>query len=393
VSRLRTGLITAAVRGLTLAFAPARARAPLALVAPRRILILKPCCFGDVVMATAAVAAVQRAFPDAALTLGTGAWSRAAVDSNPRLTAIVNTDPVGVASARATWRAYGALAARLRAEQYDAALVLDRSPLLGLLAWRAGIPFRAGLDSLGRGFALTHRVPCPPQMARNETAWYLDVVHALGVGVDPATPTEFYPTPADTAEAAAALAALGLDAAGALIVALHVGGGSNPGMRLPAKRWAPDRWAAVLTRLLERYPQASVLLLGADSAEDHAAAGQTQAALAPAVTARAHDLVGRFGWGPLGALAARCRLFLGPDTGATHLAVAAGAPVVAVFGPSDPRRYAPWDPTGRSRVVGGQTGGGDLAASAAALSGVSFHESVSVDEVWAAVQAALAASD
>ena len=164
-------------------------------------------------------------------------------------------------------------------------------------------------------------------------------------------------------------------------------------MRLPAKRWAPARWAAVLSRLLERYPQASVLLLGADSAEDHAAAGLVAGRARLRRAARAHDLVGRFGWGPLGALAARCRLFLGPDTGAVHLAVAAGAPVVAVFGPSDPRRYAPWDPTGRSRVVGGQATGGDLAASAAALAGVSFHESVTVDQVWAAVQAALGAAD
>jgi len=66
--------------------------------------------------------------------------------------------------------------------------------------------------------------------------------------------------------------------------------------------------------------------------------------------------------------------------------VAAGAPVVAVFGPSDPRRYAPWDPRGRSRAVGGTAGGVDLAARAAQLAGVAFNEIAPVDEVWAAVQ-------
>ena len=327
-------------------------------------------------MATAAVAAVQRAFPDTALTMATGAWSRPAVDS---------TRASRPSSTRTRWAsrprgpsggALGALARRLRAEQYDAALVLDRSPLLGLLAWRAGIPFRAGLDSLGRGFALTHRVPCPPEMARNETAWYLDVVHALGVGVDPATPTEFYPTPADQEAVAAALGALGLAATDRLLVALHVGGGSNPGMRLPAKRWAPARWAAVLSRLLEALSRgvraAARRRQRRRSRRGRPGAGRAEPAAAlPARTTSS----GRFGWGPLGALAARCRLFLGPDTGAVHLAVAAGAPVVAVFGPSDPRRYAPWDPTGRSRVVGGQATGGDSAASAAALADVSFHES------------------
>jgi ADP-heptose:LPS heptosyltransferase len=155
---------------------------------------------------------------------------------------------------------------------------------------------------------------------------------------------------------------------------------------MPAKRWAPARWAAVLARLLAVYPQAQVLLLGAASADDQAAAAQIRAGMPPEQAGRVYDLTGRFGWGALGAMAGRCRLFLGPDTGAMHLAVAAGAPVVAVFGPSDPRRYAPWDPRGRSRAVGGTAGGVDLAARAAQLAGVAFNEIAPVDEVWAAVQ-------
>lgn len=41
------------------------------------------------------------------------------------------------------------------------------------------------------------------------------------------------------------------------------------------------------------------------------------------------------------ALLAHCQLFLGNDSGMTHLAAAAGAPTVAVFGPSDPTQWAP----------------------------------------------------
>lgn len=40
-------------------------------------------------------------------------------------------------------------------------------------------------------------------------------------------------------------------------------------------------------------------------------------------------------------LAASCAAWLGNDTGTTHLAAAAGAPVVAMFGPSDPASWAP----------------------------------------------------
>jgi len=378
------------MRGLTVAFVPARWRAPRRLRRPRRILVLKPCCFGDVVMATAAIAALQQAYPRARITLAVGAWSRPAVAANPRLAALIDSDPAGTAPIGQTGWAYLALARRLRRARFDAILVLDRSPVLGLLAWLAGAPVRAGLDSLGRGFALTHRVACPPAVARNEVAWYLDVVRALGAPVDAATRTEFYATPAETAAAATALAALGLDPAHPWLVALHTGGGSNPGMQLPAKRWAPDRWAIVLTRLLAAYPQAAVLLLGGPEAQDRAAAAQIRAGLPPPARARVYDRVGCYTWGELGALVARCRVFLGPDTGALHLAVAAGTPVVAVFGPSDPRRYAPWDPSGRSQVVGGRATGVDLAARATALAAVPFHESVDADAVWAAVQQVLA---
>jgi ADP-heptose:LPS heptosyltransferase len=45
------------------------------------------------------------------------------------------------------------------------------------------------------------------------------------------------------------------------------------------------------------------------------------------------------------------RLFIGNDSGAMHLAAAAGAPTIGLFGPSDDRLYAPWGP--RARVVRG----------------------------------------
>jgi ADP-heptose:LPS heptosyltransferase len=42
------------------------------------------------------------------------------------------------------------------------------------------------------------------------------------------------------------------------------------------------------------------------------------------------------------ALVARARLFIGCDTGPMHVAAALGRPVVALFGPADPRRTGPW---------------------------------------------------
>lgn len=43
-------------------------------------------------------------------------------------------------------------------------------------------------------------------------------------------------------------------------------------------------------------------------------------------------------------LAARAALFVGADTGPTHLAAAAGSPTLALFGPTDPARFGPVGP-------------------------------------------------
>jgi heptosyltransferase-2 len=57
------------------------------------------------------------------------------------------------------------------------------------------------------------------------------------------------------------------------------------------------------------------------------------------------SLAGRFGLGTLAAAARRCDLFIGNDSGVTHIAAATGIPVLAVFaGTADPRQWGPLGP-------------------------------------------------
>jgi len=46
----------------------------------------------------------------------------------------------------------------------------------------------------------------------------------------------------------------------------------------------------------------------------------------------------------LAAILSRCRLYVGNDSGVTHLAAAVGVPTVAIFGPTDPDVWAPRGP-------------------------------------------------
>lgn len=325
-SRLRSasiGVITSALRRW---FRPA---VDQSIGDPRAILILKPCCLGDVLLTTPLVAAVRARYPAATITYAVGAWSRPMVATSRHVDATLTLPD------RWTPGALLATARVLRERRFDVVFVPDRSPQLTLLTWLAAIPQRVGLDSAGRGFAYTHRVPVS-SLVMHEADLYRQL--ALAAGLPPAPQRLFFFPSAEAETEAAALIRQHQRSECPLIV-LHPGGGQNPGMTLHRKRWLPERWAAVADQLAARHA-AQVLIVGGPSDQD-AVAAVTQAMSATATT-----LVQQWSWDVLGALLARVDLFLGHDTGMMHLASAVGTPTVAVFGPSDPQIYGPYGADG-----------------------------------------------
>ncbi|HUP28076.1 MAG TPA: glycosyltransferase family 9 protein [Chloroflexia bacterium] len=382
---LRTQAITAAAGLVGLPWRGARSRSkPLSPDdrSLKRVLVIKPCCMGDVLMSTAAVAELREALPGSEISFLVGNYSQPAVENNPRLNSLLPTKE-GVLD---YVQGYLSTAARIRKGRFGAALVLDRSPMLNMLPLVARVPVRAGLDSGNRGIGLTHPVSCPENASRHEVEWYLDVVRALGLPASEKARLEFYPAESDKQEAGRLLSETSEEGEEGY-VAIHVGGGANPGMKLPSKRWRPERWARIADWLAETYGS-TILLLGGPGKEDRQAAEEVKSSLFPATLPYVTDLVGKTGWGTMGALIARCSLFLGNDTGAMHLATAVGTPVVAVFGPSDAARYGPWDPSGRSVVVAPATRAksGAEALRAASRSKNSYHDLVSAEQVWKAVE-------
>ncbi len=105
------------------------------------------------------------------------------------------------------------------------------------------------------------------------------------------------------------------------LVAIHPGSGA------PRKNWPLDRWAQLCAWL--RAAHGAELLIVAGAAE------------APDLLAGHGRLLRNL---PLAALAAqlvRCQLFLGHDSGVSHLAAACSVPSILLFGPTDPAMWAP----------------------------------------------------
>ncbi|MGH9903122.1 MAG: glycosyltransferase family 9 protein, partial [Pyrinomonadaceae bacterium] len=101
----------------------------------------------------------------------------------------------------------------------------------------------------------------------------------------------------------------------------------NPGGGWPTKLWGAERYGALADELWRQHNLRSLITYGPgelDLAGAVRAASRTGAAKAVSPT-----LKGFY------ALARRASLYVGGDTGPTHLAVAAGAPVVGLFGPTE----------------------------------------------------------
>jgi ADP-heptose:LPS heptosyltransferase len=99
-----------------------------------------------------------------------------------------------------------------------------------------------------------------------------------------------------------------------------------------------------------------------------------------------HILAGQITLGQFGALCRQAALFVGGDTGAMHLAVATGCKTVAIFGPSDPRRYGPFARKQQAIALWHQidipTGG----VGQGKVLNFSWENGVTFDEVWTACQ-------
>ena len=106
------------------------------------------------------------------------------------------------------------------------------------------------------------------------------------------------------------------------------------------KQWPAERFAAAAAALAGAggpLEGARIAVLGGPG--ERAAAAPVLAGLPPG---RALDLVGRLHLLDAAALLERARLFVGNDSGLMHLAAAAGAPTLGLFGPSRDEVYAPW---------------------------------------------------
>jgi heptosyltransferase III len=286
---------------------------------PRRVLVIVTRRIGDVLLATPVIRSLKHAWPDAAID------------------ALVFSSTAGVLAANRDIARIHAIPERPELLQhivfiaklfkrYDLALSLvpgDRPTLYAFFAGRkkVGLLLDTPKESWKRRF-LDHWVAYD-LAAKHTVLTYLSLLAPLGV--TPLAEVSASRGEADQQRAAALLAPLNNER----FVVLHLYPKFN------YKMWSDTGWVE-LAQWISARKLRIVLTGGNDEAElqyIRRLAGQMHAPL---------NLAGQLSLGETACVLARAAAYAGPDTAVTHMAAALDVPTVAVFGPTDPVKWAPW---------------------------------------------------
>ncbi len=294
-----------------------------------KILIRATNWVGDAILALPALRAVRKRFPDAEIAIVARPYVADIYRDQEICNQLIPYDPKGL---HAGFFGRERLAAELRAQKFDVALLLQNAFDAAWLAWRSNIPERIGYARDARSFLLTKAVPLPRQgeIPAHEKFYYLELLRRAG-WLDSLQDETFIGLHVPEAKRRSAdefLCKLGARQGAPRIA---IGAGASYGS---AKCWPPSRFAEVANRL-QSEADADVILLGTAA----------EANVSTAISAEMHqppiDLTGKTAIADLPALLSQCYLFIGNDSGAMHVAAAVGLPVVAVFGPTDPLGTSP----------------------------------------------------
>jgi heptosyltransferase-2 len=299
-----------------------------ALVNPGKIMVRATNWIGDAVLSLPALEALRARFPEAELVVVSKPWVSELYQGHPAVSRQIVYDRTGE---HCGVRGFRKLIGQLKAEAFDAAVLLPNAFHAAWMAWRARIPTRLGYERDGRELLLTHPVQPPPRAAYgHQVNYYLELLFRAGVISKPQPVKEIRLalSPAEKTWAAERLEALGLQGPRFLV-------GLCPGASFgPAKRWPPESFADLSDRLVEGL-HADILIFGS-AAEAPLAEG-----IAREMQHTPTILAGKTTLRQFMALISCCRLVVSNDSGPMHVAAALGVPVVAVFGSTDERATGP----------------------------------------------------
>jgi len=306
-----------------------------------RILIEKLIAVGDVIVALPTIHAVRKQFPHAYIALLVTPRVRDVVEGNPDVDEIIYYD---LYKKEKGLRGFFSIVAKVRKQRFDLVLELTHyHRIVSLVTWMSGIPHRAGFAIPGQGRNKLLTIPVAYDTGKHEVETFLDVACAAGVKCTPLFLQEIAVSGADKTMVQECLARENVQLGEKFILI-------QPGTSALAlsRRWAPEKWAELANRLnregqgsgvrgqerdARRYP---VIFCGSIDEVPIFAEIQKHLNFTPG------NLIGKLTLKQTAWLFKHAILFIGLDTGTTHLAAAMGTRVLALYGPNTPLKWGPY---------------------------------------------------
>jgi heptosyltransferase-1 len=291
-----------------------------------RILIVKLGSIGDIVHTLPSLAAIRKAMPDAEISWVVERRAAEILRDNPILDRLIEVDTKalrrGLMSGE-TLRAPRQQLRQLRASAFDLALDFQ-----GLLK-SASIARLSGAHRVF-GFAKDSLREPASRILLSKSISISKNSHIIRKNLALAQGALGIPVPEDVRDLEFPIATHSIHEAEAQDAELLAGGSYailNPGGGWPTKLWSAERFGRLADELWSHYGLNSLLTYGPGEAQlAETVLGSSQSGKLRAVSL---SLKGFY------ELAKRARVYVGGDTGPTHLAVAAGTPIVGLFGPTE----------------------------------------------------------
>ncbi|MFC1868975.1 lipopolysaccharide heptosyltransferase II [Thermodesulfobacteriota bacterium] len=299
-----------------------------------RILVRATNWVGDMVISLPALEAVRKNFPASNIVVLARPWVIPLIEHHPAVDRII---PLRNGMGRLTdLIEIIRIAGLLRSMKFDLAILFQNAFEAALLAYLGGVRFRVGYNTNGRRLLLTHAVIRDKGILKlHQVEYYLSILKAMGweaKKVDPALSV----SEKDMEDIHSLLNSEGIKRDDVVV-------GLSPGAIFgPAKRWPPERFAAIGNWAQERW-MAKVVVTGS--------AGEQEICekLAGFMKHTALNLCGRTDLRQAMGLIKRCQFFVTNDSGLMHVAAALNVPTVAIFGSTDHLATGPLSRT--SRIV------------------------------------------
>ncbi len=314
-----------------------------------KILITRLGAMGDIIHSLPAAAALRRAFPRAVIGWAVeGRWvdllcaPSAANNGRTGSPERPLVDHIHISDTRAwrfapfsdeTWLEMRAFMRDVRTRKYDLAVDLQAAARSAFICRLAGAAERIGFRQPRERWARLFYTRTVETHTPHVVEQGLELVSAIS---SEKITSAVFPLPHDPeAEdwCVRELARLGFGGRPLAII--------SPGAGWGAKCWPAERYGAVAQELSRRGLGVLANFGPGEEALAHAVLEASQGATQN-VTCTISQLI---------ELTRRTRLFLGGDSGPTHLAAALGIPVVAIYGPTNPARNGPYGPPGSRQVV------------------------------------------